>query len=338
MNILVTGGAGYVGSHTVRALKDNNYGVVVFDNLSKGHAKAVPAGVPLVVGNFWDEDLLARTIRKYEIDVIIHFAASEYYASSRQKSTIYFNSNVVGMLAVIDAMKTCGVDKIVLSSTTALYGDAISIPLTEEMPLTPSTMYGRTKFVVERMLADNSQANHYSYVSLRYSNAAGASLDGTIGEDHYPEFHFIPLAMMAALGQSPAVEIFGSDYPTPDGTYIHDYVHVVDVADAHVRAIKYLEAGGASRVYNVGINKGYSVREVIDRVQAITGIPVPTKELTRRDGTPAILVTSCERISSELGWVPQYSDLDTIIKTAWLWHKSYPRGYERRNLARKNTS
>lgn len=333
MNVLVTGGAGYVGSHTVRELLKRKHGVVVVDNLSQGHAQVLPSGVPLIVGNVWDEGLLARAARKYGIDAIIHFAADELFKETNKKLTNYFNSNVAGMLAVLDAMQSCGIHRIVLSSTTAVYGDSRDIPVTEETPLVPSTIYGRTKFIVERMLSDRSQVQPYSYVVLRYFNAAGAGLDGMIGEDHSPEIHLIPLIMKTILGQNEAVEIFGTDYPTLDGTYIRDYLHVADVANAHVRAVEYLGAGGTSRVYNVGTGTGYSVGEVIDKLKALTGIQVTVKECNRRYGDPAILLSSFQRIREELGWVPQYSDLDTIVSTAWQWHKSHPRGYERRRAA-----
>ena len=334
MNVLVTGGAGYVGSHTVRELLSRKHGVVVVDNLSQGHAQVLPIDVPLIVGNVCDEGLLARAARKYGIDAIIHFAADELFKETNKKPTNYFTSNVTGMLAVLDAMQFCGIHRIVLSSTTAVYGDSRDIPVTEETPLVPSNVYGRTKFVVERMLSDRSQVHPYSYVALRYFNAVGASLDSMIGEDHSPEVHLIPLIMKSMLGQNEAVEIFGTDYPTLDGTYIRDYLHVIDVAKAHVRAVEYLGDGGTSQVYNLGTGNGYSVLEVVDRVKALTGIQVNIKESNRKYGDPAILLSSFKKIREELGWTPQYSDLDMIISTAWQWHKSHPRGYERRRVAR----
>ena len=336
MNVLVTGGAGYVGSHTVRELLSRKHGVVVVDNLSQGHAQALPAGIPLIVGNVWDEGLLTRAVHKYGINAIIHFAADELFKDTNKKPTNYFNSNVAGMLAVLDAMQSCGIHRIVLSSTTAIYGDSGNISVTEETPLVPSTIYGRTKFVVERMLSERSQVHPYSYVVLRYFNAAGASLDGMIGEDHSPEIHLLPLIMKSIFGENEAVEIFGTDYLTLDGTYIRDYIHVVDVANAHVRAVEYLGVGGASRVYNLGTGTGYSVGEVIDRVKGLTGLHVPVKESSRKDGAPAILLPSFQGIREELGWVSQYSDLDTIVSTAWQWHKSHPRGYERRKVLGKS--
>lgn len=334
MNILVTGGAGYVGSHTVRELLSRKHGVVVVDNLSQGHAQALLPGVPLIVGNVCDEGLLVRAARKYEIDAIIHFAADEVFKETNKKPTNYFTSNVAGMLAVLDAMQFSGIHRIVLSSTTAVYGDSRDIPVTEETTLVPSTVYGRTKFVVERMLSDKSQVHPYSYVALRYFNAAGASLDGMTGEDHSNEVHLIPLIMKAILGQNEGVEIFGTDYPTLDGTYIRDYLHVVDVAKAHVRAVEYLGAGGTSQVYNLGTGNGYSALEIVNRVKALTGMQVNVNESNRRYGDPAILLSSFKKIREELGWVPQYSDLDTIISTAWQWHQNHPRGYERRRVAR----
>ena len=333
MNILVTGGAGYVGSFTVRELLKRKHEVVVVDNLSQGHAQALPEGVPLIVGNIGDEGLLGRAARKYGIDAIIHFAANESFKETNKKPTNYFTSNVAGMIAVLNGMQSCDINKIVLSSTTAVYGDSNSIPALEETPLVPSTVYGRTKYVVERMLSDRSRVYPFSYVALRYFNAGGAGLDGMIGEDHGTEIHLIPLIMQTLLGQYEGLEIFGADYPTPDGTYIRDYIHVMDVANAHVRAVEYLGAGGTSRAYNTGTGIGYSVLEVIDRVKALTGLEVTLKKSGRRYGEPAILLASFQRIREELGWVPQYSDLDIILRTAWQWHKTHPRGYERRRVA-----
>lgn len=328
MNVLVTGGAGYIGSHTVRELLRAKHQVVVYDSLITGHLEAIPDSVPLINESLRDQDVLAATMRAYDIDAVIHFAASSVVGESMKQPSSYYNNNVAGTMALLDTMRACGVKKMVFSSTAAVYGEPSVCPICENMPLTPSNVYGRTKLVVEGMLADFSKAYNNTYVSLRYFNAAGASLDGSIGEHHATETHLIPLIMQTALGQRDAIEIFGTNYPTPDGTCIRDYIHVIDLARAHVLALEYLGSGGSSQIYNLGSEHGFSVRQVIDRAKQITKVNYLVREAYQRPGDPAVLVASSAKIRKELGWRPQYSDIDTILATAWRWHYNHPYGYE----------
>jgi UDP-glucose 4-epimerase len=327
MNVLVTGGAGYIGSHTVHELRRAKHQVVVYDNLSKGHVAGVPEGVPFVQGDIRDDTLLAQTLRQHEIDAVVHFAADSLVAESMQQPAKYYQNNVVATLALLITMRDCGVRNIVFSSTAATYGEPTAWPITEDMPTVPTNVYGRTKLVIEGMLADFAMAYGIWYVSLRYFNAAGALAGGSIGEDHTPESHLIPLILQTALGQREAIAVFGSDYPTADGTCIRDYVHVTDLATAHMLALEHLMAGGTERIYNLGSETGFSVRQVIDRAKAVTGVDFAVREAPRRAGDPAVLVASAARIRAELGWKPVYSDLDSIIRSAWQWHQTHPRGF-----------
>jgi UDP-glucose 4-epimerase len=327
VKILVTGGAGYIGSHVVAELDQRKQSVIVYDNLSKGHDQAIPEGVPLIVGNIADKELLGRTLREHGIDTVIHFAASSLVGESMQRPSDYYNNNVAGTLALLDTMLECGVKRLVFSSTAAVYGEPQEWPIDEDMPLRPSNVYGRTKLIIEQMLNDFSRAYGMIYVSLRYFNAAGASPGGLIGEDHLPETHLVPLVLKTAWGENEAIHIFGTDYPTADGTCIRDYIHVADLADAHVLAAEYLTEAKEAKIYNLGSESGYSVRQVIDRAKAITGVDFPVSEDLRRSGDPAVLVASSARIKRELGWLPKSSSLDTIISSAWEWHRKNPRGY-----------
>jgi UDP-glucose 4-epimerase len=327
LGVLVTGGAGYIGSHTVYELMKTTHRVVVYDNLSKGHHAAVPSDIPLIFGDIREEEKLAITIQAHNIDTVIHFAADSLVGESMLNPAKYYENNVVGTLTLLNALRKCGVDKFVLSSTAAVYGEPDVWPISEEMTTNPTNVYGRTKLIIEGMLADFSRAYGLKYVSLRYFNAAGAVAGGRIGEDHAPESHLIPLVLKTALGQREAIDIYGTDYPTPDGTCIRDYIHVTDLAQAHVLAVEHLQQGGESRIYNLGSEKGFSVREVIDRAKFVTGIDFPVQEKERRAGDPAILVASSERIRQELGWKPVHSELDTIIRSAWQWHKANPNGF-----------
>ena len=327
MNILVTGGAGYIGSHTVRQLCDAKFGVVVYDNFAKGHRQAIGPDAAIIDGDIRDQEKLAKVLKDNQIAAIVHFAAFSLVGESMQQPSLYYNNNVAGTLSLLDTMLACGVDKIVFSSTAAVYGEPAVWPITEAMPTVPTNVYGRTKLAIEQMLADYAAAYKMTYVALRYFNAAGALTTGAIGEDHSPETHLIPLVLQAAAGKREAVAIFGDDYPTPDGTCIRDYIHVTDLADAHVLALRHLLAGGPARAYNLGSETGYSVRQVIDRAKAITGVNFPVNIVPRRPGDPAVLVASSARIREELGWQPRLSDLDTIISSAWRWHKSHPDGY-----------
>lgn len=328
MNILVTGGAGYIGSHTVYQLIELGHTVTVYDNLSKGHAAAVPAKASLVVGDIRDGELLSKTFKENNIQAVIHFAADSLVGESMQQPAKYYQNNVAATLALLGTMLACNVMKIVFSSTAAVYGEPDQWPITEAMPTQPTNVYGRTKLVIEGMLADFAQAYQLSYVSLRYFNAAGALKGGSIGEDHNPESHLIPLVLKTALGQRQAIDIYGTDYSTADGTCIRDFIHVVDLAMAHALAVAHLQSGGSSRIYNLGSEQGFSVREVINQTKAITGINFNVRETDRRAGDPAVLVASSEKIRTELGWKPCYSQLSSIIEDAWIWHKDHPQGFK----------
>ena len=329
MNVLVTGGAGYIGSHTVNQLLKEGHHVLVYDNLSTGHAESVPAGVKLVEGDLRNGELLRSVLQENQIEAVVHFAADSLVGESMVKPSKYYHNNVVATLALLDAMQDCKVEKIVFSSTAAVYGQPDHSPISEDMPTKPSNVYGRTKLVIEGMLADFSMAYGLRYVVLRYFNAAGALSGGVIGEDHTPESHLLPLILQTALGQRQAISIYGTDYDTEDGTCIRDYIHVTDLADAHVRALGHLAAGGEPRTYNLGSEQGFSVRQVIEQAKAVTGIDFAVHEAPRRAGDPGILVASAAKIRRELGWKPVHSDLSTIIASAWQWHKSHPNGYDK---------
>ena len=327
MNILVTGGAGYIGSHTVHQLREAGISLTVFDNLSKGHKEAVPPGVPLVVGDLRDGDLLRKVLRNHEIRSVVHFAASSLVGESMQKPAEYYSNNVAGTLSLLEAMRETRVGEIVFSSTAAVYGEPEVCPITEEQTKAPTNVYGRTKLMIEEILKDYDMAYGLRYVSLRYFNAAGAVDGGIIGEDHQPESHLIPLILQTALGRRPTIDIYGNDYPTQDGTCIRDYIHVLDLADAHVLAVRHLAAGGNSRCYNLGSERGFSVREVVETAKKVTSVDFAVRESERRVGDPAILVASSARIREELGWNPSRSGLETIITAAWEWHSKHPDGY-----------
>lgn len=327
MNILVTGGAGYIGSHVVEELKTKQITPIVYDNFSTGHADAVPEDVQLIQGNIHDRNFLEHVLGEYEIDGVMHFAASSQVGESMQDPAKYYFNNVAGTLSLLNAMRSAGVDCLVFSSTAAVYGEPERVPITEDMPLQPTNVYGWTKRMIEKMLEDYSRAYELRYVALRYFNAAGASLLGNIGEDHRPESHLIPLILQAALGKRESVSIFGTDYPTADGTCIQDYIHVKDLASAHVLAMQHLQGGGESKFYNLGTENGFSVREIIQVVQQVTGRNFTVIEAARRPGDPAKLIASSEKIKKELHWQPQYSDIQRIVSTAYQWHASHPDGY-----------
>lgn len=327
MNVLVAGGAGYIGSHAVLALEKAGHKVTVYDNLATGHVESVPESVLLIEGDLLDTDFLKHVLVTYEIDAVVHFAAFSLVGESMERPEEYYRNNVLGTFSLLAAMKSAGVDKIVFSSTAAVYGEPEEWPIKETAQVTPTNVYGRTKLTVEGMLADYSRAYDLQYVSLRYFNAAGAAADGKIGEAHTPETHLIPLVLQTALGQRKSVQIFGTDYPTADGTCMRDYVHVDDLAAAHVLALEHLSREGGSRVYNLGSETGFSVRQVIETAKKVTGVDFAVEERPRRAGDPAVLVASSETIRRELGWEPQKSDLETIVRDAWAWHKTHPRGY-----------
>jgi UDP-glucose-4-epimerase GalE len=328
MKILVTGGAGYIGSHAVRLFLDRGHDVWVYDNLSAGHRAAVPAD-RLVVGDLGEVDRLDQLLVERRIEAVVHFAAFTYVGESVQEPAKYYRNNVINTLNLMDCLRRHGVGRFVFSSTAATFGIPETMPITEDSPQAPINPYGATKLMVERALADYAQAYRWGYAALRYFNASGARPDGAIGEDHSPETHLIPLVIQAAVGQRPHIEVFGTDYPTPDGTCVRDYIHVDDLADAHLLALEALEPGRRLH-YNLGIGRGYSVREVIRTVEEVTGKAVPMKEGPRRAGDPPVLVAASDRIQQDLGWKPRYTDLRAIVETAWNWHRSHPRGYKDR--------
>jgi UDP-glucose-4-epimerase GalE len=323
MRILVTGGAGYIGSHTVRALIERGHDPLAFDNLSYGHREAVPAE-RLVVGDLNDLPLLERHLAG--VDAVIHFAAFAYVGESVTNPAKYYANNLINSLMLLDACRRHGVPRFVFSSTCATYGTPTSVPIAESEKQLPINPYGQTKLAFERALDDYAAAYPFGFCALRYFNAAGASPDGTIGEDHDPETHLIPLAFQAATGKRPRLDIFGTDYPTPDGTCIRDYIHVNDLAFAHILAVEKLQAGDRWK-YNVGLGRGFSVREVIRTVEEVSGLTVPVKESPRRAGDPPELVADASAIRRDLGWQPRFDGLRPIIETAWNWHRTRPKGY-----------
>ncbi|MDB5410539.1 MAG: UDP-glucose 4-epimerase [Rhodospirillales bacterium] len=319
-NILVTGGAGYIGSHACKALAKGGFTPIAYDSLVYGHREAVRWG-PLVEADLADRARLADTLRKYEIAAVMHFAAFAYVGESMTRPELYFNNNVVNTVGLLDAMLAAKVRHIVFSSTCATYGTPDSVPITEDTPQRPVNPYGETKLMIERALYWYGQAHGISYAALRYFNAAGADPDSEIGEEHDPETHLIPLILDAAQGKRAEIGIFGTDYPTPDGSAIRDYIHVQDLAEAHVAAISHLASGGASLALNLGTGVGHSVREVIDAAERITGRHIPRRETDRRPGDPAALVADASRARQAIGWTAKVSDLDSIIGTAWRWHQ-----------------
>src|SRR6516225_340376 len=312
MRILVTGGAGYIGSHAVRLFLARGHDAWVFDNLSLGHRAAVPAE-RLLVGDLTETQRLDQILLEKRIEAVVHFAAFTYVGESVKDPGKYYQNNLVNTLNLLECLRRHRIGKFVFSSTAATYGTPQRVPITEDEPQAPINPYGQGKLAVEHALADYARAYQWSYAALRYFNAAGASPDGSIGEDHDPETHLIPLVIYAAMGKRPCIEIFGTDYPTPDGTCIRDYIHVDDLAEAHLLALERLEPGKELK-YNLGIGKGYSVREVIRAVEQVTGKAVPVKEGPRRPGDPPVLVASSEKIQRELGWKPQYTDLRRIVE------------------------
>jgi UDP-glucose 4-epimerase len=318
--ILVVGGAGYIGAHMVKALAAAGYRVIILDDLSSGHRDFTSHG-RFIHGSLGDRGVLDTLFSEHRIDAVMHFAAFSLVGDSVKTPLAYYRNNLAGTLSLLEAMIRFNVKRFIFSSTAAVYGEPTAVPITEEHPCVPTNPYGATKLAVERMLKDCDPAYGLKYMSLRYFNAAGAAPDGMMGERHQPETHLIPLVLKTALGDFPHIKIFGTQYPTPDGTCLRDYVHVNDLARAHLLALNVLLDGGASGVYNLGNSKGYSVREVIELSRKITGCPIPAIETGNRPGDPAILVAASEKIRRELGWQPEYEDLATIIQTAWQWHR-----------------
>jgi UDP-glucose 4-epimerase len=325
MSILVVGGAGYIGSHAVRHLERSGSEVWVYDNLSQGHAEAA-RGDRLIRGDLADRPAIEAALRGHGVDAVMHFAAFASVPESVADPAKYYQNNVVGTLTLLDAMRSAGVKRIVFSSTAAVYGVPDTVPIPEETPKQPINPYGFTKLAIERALADYAHAYGVGYAVLRYFNACGAADDGTIGEDHTPETHLIPLILQAALGQRDSLSVFGTDYPTQDGTCVRDYIHVEDLADAHVRALERI-APGKGLTYNVGTGVGASVREVLEAARRVTGRTIRAVEHPRRAGDPPALVASPAAIQRELGWSPRYTEIEAIVASAWKWHVAHPHGY-----------
>lgn len=326
MRVLVTGGAGYIGSVATEVLLDNGHSVVVLDNLVKGHRGAVDQRANFVEGDYADLALLESILSDNKIDAVMHFAAHSLVGESMENSIKYFDNNVAGSLAMAGAMVRAGVKMMVFSSSAATYGIPERTPIKEDDPTEPINPYGESKLLFERMLRWLDEIHGLRYVSLRYFNAAGAS--EKYGEVHDPETHLIPLVLQVALGQRPVAKIFGGDYPTPDGTAIRDYIHVVDLAQAHLLALNWLADEGESQIFNLGNGSGFSVKEVIEAARKVTGHEIPAELGPRRAGDPPVLVASSEEITSKLGWHPTYPGLEEIIETAWEWHKKHPLGYQ----------
>lgn len=325
MTVLVTGGAGYIGSHTCKALARLGHKVVVYDNLSTGHCEFIKWG-EFVSGDIRDTETLRAVCRRFKPDGIIHFAAKSYVGESVQNPGKYFSNNVVGTLSILEAMCGEGVPRIVVSGTCAVYGSPAVMPITEATPASPVNPYGASKLFMERMLGDYETAHGLSWVSLRYFNAAGCDPEMEVGERHDPETHLIPRALQTLFEPASKIDIFGDDYPTPDGTCIRDYVHVLDLAEAHSMALAYLQNGGESMAMNLGTGSGYSVREVLTRIESVTGIRPSWKMAKRRPGDPVALVADPSKASEVLGWRTQYSEMDHILKTAWEWALKERRG------------
>jgi UDP-glucose 4-epimerase len=326
MKILVVGGAGYVGSHALRWLAHAEHEVWAYDNLFQGHPQAVPPG-RLIEGDLHQQDRLVGVLKEKQIDAVMHFAAHALVGESVTDPAKYYRNNVIGSLSLFEAMRAADVRRIVFSSTTATYGEPDTMPIGEDTPQQPINPYGFSKLVIERALEDYAHAYGFAYAALRYFNAAGASPDGDLGEDHDPETHLIPIVLQVALGQRSRITIFGDDYPTPDGTCIRDYVHVDDLAEAHRLALLQLEPGVGLRL-NLGTGRGHSVRQVIDACARQSGCEIPIELGTRRAGDPPELVADASLAGSQLGWKPRYTELDDIVETAWRWHRSHPHGYQ----------
>jgi UDP-glucose-4-epimerase GalE len=327
MNVMVTGGAGYIGSHAVKQLIEAGHRVVAIDNLFRGHRPAVHPKAVFREINLADTPALVATLREYTVDCVMHFAALAYVGESVSEPLVYYQNNTAGANSLLLAMKEAGVKRLVFSSTCATYGEPTAVPIVETMRQEPINPYGWSKWCVERILKDYSPSDpQFAFVALRYFNVAGSAADGSIGEDHDPETHLIPVVLQAAMGKRKKVTVFGTDYPTPDGTCIRDYIHVEDLCAAHLAAMEALRPGDA-RFYNLGIGRGYSVKEVLDSARRVTGLEVPVEYGTRRPGDPAVLFANADKIRHELGWAPRYTEIDPIVATAWNWLKNHPDGY-----------
>lgn len=329
--VLVTGGAGFVGSHVCKALQKQGYLPVVFDNLSHGHRWAVRYG-PLEIGDILNTPRVVEVMRRHQPLAVMHFASCISVGESVADPGKYYRNNVAGTLSLLEAMREAGVRKLVFSSSAAVYGNPLRLPLDEDHPHAPVSPYGATKHACERMIDDFAAAHRFSAASLRYFNAAGADPDGELGEEHEPETHLIPLVLEVAAGLRAAVDVFGNGYPTHDGTCVRDYVHVTDLASAHVLALRKLDTGTGSIAYNLGTGCGNTVMEVVRAVRRVTGREVPVRTAPRRAGDPAILLADGTRARKELGWAPEYTDLDDIVRHAWRWYRGVRRGFEPRPM------
>lgn len=328
MKILVCGGAGYIGSHMVAELLENNIEVVVLDNFEKGHKDALLGG-KLYEGDLRDKKILDKIFTENKIDAVIDFAAYSLVGESMTEPLKYFNNNVYGTISLLESMKEHNVKYIVFSSTAATYGEPKKVPIEESSETCPTNAYGESKLLVEKILKWCDYAYGIKYTALRYFNAAGAHVNGQIGEDHSPETHLIPIILDVALGNREKIMMFGDDYNTKDGTCVRDYIHVTDLARAHLLALKRLMNGGESTAYNLGNGTGFTVKEVVEVARKVTGHPIPAEVAPRRAGDPATLIASSDRAVNELGWKPEFNSLETIISTAWKWHQSHPHGYEK---------
>lgn len=330
MKILVLGGAGYIGSHTVYELIDSGAQVVIIDNLETGHVEAVHPAATFYQGDIRDRSFLDQVFEKETgIDAVIHFAANSLVGESMVKPLKYYDNNLCGTKVLLEALVAHGIDKVVFSSTAATYGEPERVPILETDRTEPTNTYGETKLSMEKMFKWVGKAHGLRFVSLRYFNACGAHPSGEIGEAHNPESHLIPLILQVPNGQRESISVFGDDYPTKDGTCVRDYIHVLDLAQAHILAVKYLMAGNDSNIFNLGNGVGHTVKEVIETARQVTGLPIPVEMAPRRAGDPAVLVASSEKAKEVLGWKPEHDKLEEIIASAWKWHRSHPHGYGR---------
>ena len=327
MSILVCGGAGYIGSHTVHELVNQGKDVIIVDNLQTGHMKAVNPKAKFYKGDIRDSEFLDKVFSENNIEAVIHFAANSLVGESMEKPLLYFNNNVYGMQILLESMVKHNIKNIVFSSTAAVYGEPKKIPILEDDETNPTNTYGETKLTMEKMMKWVNKAYGITFVSLRYFNACGALLDGSIGEDHFPESHLIPLILQVPLKKRDAITVFGEDYETPDGTCIRDYIHVLDLADAHIKAVDYLQKGNESNIFNLGNGVGFSVKEMIDSAKQATNEDIKVVIGARRAGDPAKLIASNEKAKKILGWEPKFTDVKDVISTAWGWHKNHPDGY-----------
>jgi UDP-glucose 4-epimerase len=328
MNVLVAGGAGYIGSHTVKQLRETGHAPVIYDNLGRGHRQVADIlKVPAVFADLNDKPRLVETLRKHRIDTVMHFAAYAYVGESVEQPLSYYHNNVATTISVLEAMNDAGVERFVFSSTCATYGNPDKVPITEDEKKAPVSPYGRSKLMVEQILADNMVGNKkFKFAALRYFNASGCAMDGSIGEDHDPETHLIPVILQAILGLRPGITVFGTDYPTPDGTNVRDYIHVDDLADAHIRSMERLKEG--EPIYcNLGTGRGFSVKEIIATAEKVTGKKAPVSFGPRRAGDAIALYADPSLAKKVLGWEAKYKDPETIIRSAWNWFSKHPRGY-----------